>query len=58
VLDLPAAGPGPSDAVASTGLSRSLRFYAGPDTPTVARRAQLLAAALHQARPGFSDDLA
>lgn len=34
------------------------RFYAGPDTRTVARRAQLLSAALHQGRPGLSHDLA
>lgn len=34
------------------------RFYAGPDTATVARRAQLLGAALRRGRAGLSVDLA
>ncbi len=33
------------------------RFYAGPDTTTVARRAQLLAAGLRQGRPDLSHEL-
>ena len=36
----------------------SARFYAGPDTATVTRRAQLLAAALRDGRPGLSVALA